>query len=284
MIHKTIRKVAFYFVLLVVAATVFSASIWAQGLSSGTVAGTVLDPNNAAVPNANVTIANPVTGYKRTVTSGADGTFRFDNVPPNSYQLSVSASGFNVATKSLDVRSSVPMNIQVPLTVGGASVNVTVSTVSATDVLENEPSTHVDVDKSLMDRLPARDPGSGLSTAVTLAAPGVAADSNGGYHPLGDHFESNILCLLAQRGQALAKHVATIPVGNTNRYFQTFLAGCDPDDLNLAFGLPNRTCQGSRYFSSRATVARIATLPSGANFRTRGAQSRRPSPPPGRAR
>src|SRR5947209_3708061 len=192
MIHKTIRKVALYFVLLVVAATVFSAPIWAQGLSSGTVEGTVLDPNNAAVPNANVTIANPVTGYKRTVTSDASGAFRFDNVPPNSYQLSVSASGFNVATQSLDVRSSVPMNIKVPLTVGGASVNVTVSTVSATDVLENEPSTHVDVDKSLMDRLPARDPGSGLSTAVTLAAPGVAADSNGGFHPLGDHFESNM--------------------------------------------------------------------------------------------
>ncbi|HKC64614.1 MAG TPA: TonB-dependent receptor [Pyrinomonadaceae bacterium] len=192
MIHKTIRKVAFCFVLLVVAATTFSASISAQGLSSGTVTGTVLDPNNAAVPNANIIIANPVTGYKRTVTSGADGTFRFDNVPPNSYQLSVSASGFNAATKSLDVRSNVPLNINVPLTVTGTAASVTISTVSATDVLENEPSTHVDVDKTLIDRLPARDPGSGLSTAVTLAAPGVAADSNGGYHPLGDHFESNL--------------------------------------------------------------------------------------------
>ena len=37
------------------------------------------------------------------------------------------------------------------------------------------------------------DPGSGLSTVVTLSAPGVAADSNGGFHPEGDHFQSQIV-------------------------------------------------------------------------------------------
>jgi hypothetical protein len=192
MIHKNIRTLAFHFLLLVVAALAFNSSAWAQGLGAGTVEGVVLDPNNASVPSANVTIANPVTGYTRTVTSDADGAFRFDNVPPNNYQLSVSASGFNVATQSLTVRSSVPISIKIPLTVGGATVSVTVSTINASDVLENVPSTHTDVDQTLIQRLPVRSPGNGLSDVVTLAAPGVVADSNGFFHPLGDHAQTSI--------------------------------------------------------------------------------------------
>jgi hypothetical protein len=168
-----------------------SSVAFAQALSAGTVAGVVLDPNNAVVPSANVTIANPVTGYTRSAVTNSDGTFRFDNVPPNNYQLSVSASGFGPANQSVNVRTSVPINLKLNLTVGEASETVTVTGGTA-DVLENVPSAHVDVDQTLINRLPVRDPGSGLSTAVTLAAPGVAADSNGGYHPLGDHFESNI--------------------------------------------------------------------------------------------
>jgi len=168
-----------------------SSVAFAQALSAGTVAGVVLDPNNAVVPSADVTIANPVTGYTRSAVTNSDGTFRFDNVPPNNYQLSVSASGFGPVNQSVAVRTSVPINLKLNLTVGEASETVTVTGGTA-DVLENVSSAHVDVDQTLINRLPLRDPGSGLSTAVTLAAPGVAADSNGGYHPLGDHFESNI--------------------------------------------------------------------------------------------
>jgi len=178
-------------VCLVALISMLSSVAFAQALSAGTVAGVVLDPNNAVVPSANVTISNPVTGFTRSATTNSDGTFRFDNVPPNSYQLSISASGFSPANQAVNVRTSVPINLKLNLTVGQASETVTVTGGTA-DVLENVPSAHVDVDQTLINRLPVRDPGSGLSTAVTLAAPGVAADSNGGYHPLGDHFESNI--------------------------------------------------------------------------------------------
>jgi hypothetical protein len=165
----------------------------AQSLgSAGTVSGVVTDPNGAVVPNATITISNPVTGYTRTVNADADGSFRFNDVPPNNYHVTVSAAGFDAAHQDLTVRTAVPISLKIPLTVGGTSETVTVTSGNVSDVIENVPTAHVDVDKSLINRLPLRDPGSGLSTAVTLAAPGVAADSNGGYHPLGDHFESNI--------------------------------------------------------------------------------------------
>ena len=190
MMVTTLHKKALRLTVLIALISISIAPVRAQALGAGTVAGTVVDPNNASVPNANVTIANPITGYTRSAVTNQDGTFRFDNVPPNSYQISISANGFSPATQNVNVRTSVPIMLKLPLTVGAATETVTIT--GAAEVLENVPSAHVDVDKTLIDRLPVRDPGSGLSTAVTLSAPGVAADSNGGFHPLGDHFESNI--------------------------------------------------------------------------------------------
>ena len=190
--HKSIRTVALRLFILLVVTVTLSSQAWAQGLGAGTIEGTILDPNNAAVPNANVTITNPVTGYTRSVTSDTDGSFRFDNVPPNQYHLSVTASGFNVATQDVSVRTSVPINLKIPLTVGGAAATVTVSTMDASDLLENVPSAHTDVDQTLINRLPVRTPGNGLSDVVTMAAPGVVADSTGFFHPQGDHAQTSI--------------------------------------------------------------------------------------------
>ncbi|HJZ79955.1 MAG TPA: TonB-dependent receptor, partial [Pyrinomonadaceae bacterium] len=181
--------------LILATAIVFLSSIVihpanAQGLSAGTVNGVVVDPNGAIVTDATLTLANPVTGYKRTATTGADGSFQFNDVPPNSYQLTISASGFETATQTLVVRASVPINLKIPLTVGAATATVDITGIAA-DVLENVPTTHTDVDQSLISRLPVRSPGSGLSDVITLAAPGVVADSNGFFHPLGDHAQTS---------------------------------------------------------------------------------------------
>ena len=162
-----------------------------QSLTAGNVSGTVRDPNNAVVPNANVTIENAVTSYKQTTNTGTDGTFHFNNVPFNTYVLTTQASGFAAAQQTLNVRSAVPINIDVALAISGATETVTITTGGA-DVLENVPSSHTDVDKNLLNRLPVGSPANGLSDAVTLAAPGVVADSNGFMHPLGDHAQVNI--------------------------------------------------------------------------------------------
>jgi hypothetical protein len=58
------------------------------------------------------------------------------------------------------------------------------------DVLENVPYAHNDVDRSAISKLPTTSPGSSLSDAVMLMSPGVARDSNGFFHPLGDHAQT----------------------------------------------------------------------------------------------
>ncbi len=55
------------------------------------------------------------------------------------------------------------------------------------DLVETDPSTHTDVDRDLFDKLPLESNSSELSSLVTLATPGVSADSNGLFHGLGDH-------------------------------------------------------------------------------------------------
>src|SRR6266550_2837106 len=190
MAQRSISKIAFAFLILVL---MFSSAFvieTAQGLSSGTVTGVVADPNKAVVPNATVTIENAVTGYKRSVTTGTEGAFRFDNVPLNNYVYSASASGFSGVRGGINVRTSVPIILTIQLAVSTATETVTITS-NAAEILENVSTTHTDVDQSLITRLPVRSPGSGLSDVITLAAPGVVADSNGFFHPQGDHAQTS---------------------------------------------------------------------------------------------
>ena len=168
----------------------FAANTSAQALSAGTVGGTVVDPNGAVVPGATVSLKNALTGYSRTVDTGVDGSFRFNDVPPNNYQLSASAPGLIVAPQTVSVRASVPIDIKIALSVTTTTATVNVSA-GGVEMLENVPAAHTDVDQSLINRLPIRSPGAGLSDVVTLAAPGVVADSNGFFHPLGDHAQTS---------------------------------------------------------------------------------------------
>src|SRR5258707_8698237 len=59
------------------------------------------------------------------------------------------------------------------------------------DLVEAESTFHTDVDQKIIDRLPLESASSSLTSLVTLVSPGVAADSNGNMHGLGDHAENS---------------------------------------------------------------------------------------------
>jgi hypothetical protein len=152
--------------------------------NSGTIVGTVTDATGAIVPNATVSIQNPVSGYSRTATSDGDGHYQFTNLPFNPYHLVVKASGFSPFTQDVDVRSFVPVAVKSILTIGTTS---TVVEVNGGDLTEDDSSLHTDIDRAAFDKLPLESQSSSLSSLVTLSSPGVAADSNGLFHGLGDH-------------------------------------------------------------------------------------------------
>ncbi len=81
--------------------------------------------------------------------------------------------------------SSVGPDLKLALPITGASSTVTVEATG--DLVEDDPTFHIDVDRDLFNKVPLESQSSTLSSLVTLTTPGVAADSNGLFHGLGDH-------------------------------------------------------------------------------------------------
>ncbi|MGB0034970.1 MAG: TonB-dependent receptor [Candidatus Acidiferrales bacterium] len=177
----------FSVLILSVGALALPAVVRAQG--GGSVSGTVADPSGAVVENATVEIHNPVSGYDRSTTTDSSGNFSFANLPYNPYHLSVAATGFAPFSQDVDVRSAVPISIKIALQVAGTSSTVTVE--GGGDLIENDSTFHTDVDRALFDKLPLESASSSVSSLVTLSTPGVAADSNGLFHGMGDHAENS---------------------------------------------------------------------------------------------
>ncbi len=179
--------------LAILAAMIVISPLAAQSLgNAGTVLGTVTDPSGSAIPNAQVLVHNPVSGYQQTVQSSPDGSFRLTNLPPNTYHLEITAPGFATYGQTVDIRSSVPVQVKAGLQVASATTSVEVEGGSA-EALETDPSSHVDADRSELMKLPISSPGSGLSQAIVMSTGGASADSNGSFHPLGDHAEVTFL-------------------------------------------------------------------------------------------
>src|SRR5437588_12698298 len=164
----------------------------AQTSSSTLITCTVVYPSGAVVTNATVEVCNPVSGFSRTAVTDAAGKFVVPNVPFNPYHVTVTGQGFAPYAGDVDVRSTVPVNLNVTLQVEGSAESVTVEAAGG-DLIENTSTFHTDVDRALFDKLPLESESSSVSSLVTLATPGIAADSNGLFHGMGDHAENSFV-------------------------------------------------------------------------------------------
>jgi hypothetical protein len=174
--------------LIMISMVAASLPARAQG-SAGTVTGTVLDPTGAVVPNAIVQVQDPVSQFSRTVKTNGSGYFSIPNVPFNPYHLTVKAEGFANYVQDVDLRSVLPTDLTIKLSLKSTeTVNVEAG---AEDLIENTPTFHSDVDKDLLNQIPLESTSSSLSSAVTLATPGIAADSNGLFHGMGEHADNS---------------------------------------------------------------------------------------------
>jgi hypothetical protein len=158
---------------------------FAQGGNAGTIRGTVTDPTGAVIPNATVHLTNPRSGLDRTVASDATGQFQFTNITFDNYQLAAKADGFASQRQAVDISSAVGVTVKVVMQIAAADSTVTVE--AQGDLVETDPTFHTDVDRDMFIKVPMESESSSLSSLVTSTTPGVAADSNGLFHGLGDH-------------------------------------------------------------------------------------------------
>ncbi|MFC6645975.1 TonB-dependent receptor domain-containing protein [Granulicella cerasi] len=152
-------------------------SVSAQGITSGSLSGILVDSAGLLVPNARVTLTNLDTGIVTTHQSKADGEFDFLAIPTGRYSITIEQSGF--ATKII---SPVPVNIarqdlgKVSLSIGSSSTQVEVG---ATTPLLN--TTESQVSETFSINQVANLPLAGGFDKLALLEPGVVQTHDGNF-------------------------------------------------------------------------------------------------------
>jgi hypothetical protein len=160
----------------------------AQSGTSGSFDGTVTDSTGAVISNATVFATLISSGATRERTTGPDGTFVFLQLTGGIYRVKVEASGFKGKSQQVTYEK-LPFHLNITLAPATA---VTEMVVSAVNSDPTEPA-HVDVTARQIDQMASESVSSPLSSLITMTTPGVAADSNGSFHPLGDHAEATFV-------------------------------------------------------------------------------------------
>jgi Carboxypeptidase regulatory-like domain len=99
--------------------------------------GTIMDPQGKVIQGATVTATNPANGSHRSVTTGDNGAYTFNQLAPGRYTLRVEAHGFKVSIQdNVELVVRTPANMNFELEVGHVTETVTVSA-GAGDTLIN---------------------------------------------------------------------------------------------------------------------------------------------------
>jgi hypothetical protein len=159
----------------------------AEFAQAETICGTVQDQSGALVVGATLELSS--SGIQLNSKTDAGGNFCFDRIEPGEYGLSVQATGFQTDRQKFRVRPAEPAYLTISLSVETASQQVTV--VEGSAEVGSLSVAQTQIGTGLIENLPSESVNAGLSSILTLATPGVAADSNGVFHPLGEHAETS---------------------------------------------------------------------------------------------
>src|SRR5215207_7772282 len=117
-----------------------SVSSFAQA-GGTTVRGTVQDPNGNLVKGATVTLTDPARNFTRTQNTNEDGAYVFNAIPPGTYKLDITATGFKTASASgLVALVDTPTVRDVQLEIGAVSETVDVTSAAEAAINTSDAS------------------------------------------------------------------------------------------------------------------------------------------------
>jgi outer membrane receptor protein involved in Fe transport len=161
----------------------FGPTVFAQA-RIGTVQGVVKDPGGALVPNAQITVTQPVTGYRQTTQTDAQGSFKLVNLPFNTYKVRAEATGFQPDEESIDLESTIPLNVELSLSLEQTTAAVTITSDNAALLEPDRTSSDTDIGQTLLERPVGAAPSRAIESIVA-STPGFVTDDNGRMHPRG---------------------------------------------------------------------------------------------------
>lgn len=149
---------------------------WAQGETTGALAGQVADPSGAAVAGAEVTITSPTTGLRRSVLTGPSGRFSFPELKPGPFAVVAKAAGFEEQTLGpvlVPLGHTQTVSFWLKVAAQKAEVDVT----SRAPLINTEnPNTTTTLEAKAIQNLP--NPGSDL-TYLAQFSPGALINTAG---------------------------------------------------------------------------------------------------------
>src|SRR5215469_4751080 len=148
-----------------------------QSIVTGDAVGTVTDPSGAVVSGATINLVSKDTGAAQTVTSGANGFYRFPLLKPGQYEMTVKQTGFKSVSQTILVSVGQITTTNVKLELGAASEVVEVT--AAQPLIESENANLATTySTNQIQQLPA--PGGDI-TSYAYSAPGVTMNNASGY-------------------------------------------------------------------------------------------------------
>ena len=161
------KRLQFAFALLLISAG--GAAVAAQENTTGSIAGTVVDAQNLAVPGATVEVISPQGSHS--FTSDSNGKFFAPFLVPGQYEVKVTLTGFRtIDRKDIQVRLGQRVDLTLPMAVGNMTESVQVT--AQTPVIDTSSTTAgATLDSDFLSRVPV---GRRFSDSLYLA-PGVSS-------------------------------------------------------------------------------------------------------------
>jgi hypothetical protein len=152
-----------------------AASITNAQTATATLSGIVVDPQDAAIASATVTLTDPAKGSKRQITTSPTGTFTFSQIAPSTYEIAVDQSGFQrTRLTALTLNANDQRSVRVRLNVATRDEAITVN--DEAPLIRESPAVATSVDRKFIENQPLN--GRSFQSLIQLA-PGVSVTPAG---------------------------------------------------------------------------------------------------------
>src|ERR1051325_235981 len=170
------RPVLVAFLVLLLSASCLLPTVVLGQSATATLSGTITDANGAVVPAASVTVLNPATGLQRQATTNDQGSFTIPLLPPSTYTVSVSGTGFAPAqVNNVVLNVGDQKALQIQLKAGDVKAQVTID--SDAETIRTDGSVGTVINRQQIANMPLN--GRTLQSLIQLT-PGLVLTTNPG--------------------------------------------------------------------------------------------------------
>lgn len=162
-----------------------------SAFASSNLSGTVIDPQRAPIPFANVLLLNEDSTLVKGAITTEDGHFRMDDIARGNYLLSVSMLGFKTVYQSLDLRDAPPL-----MQVGNIQMEEDIAQLQEVEIKARKPLFEQQMDRLVINVQNSITSGGGSALDVLQKSPGVRVNLQGSQGTISMGGKSGVIVMI----------------------------------------------------------------------------------------